>query len=75
MKQLVLGLILFGILCFGIGCLTGVMYENISLNEKIVQNLQHASEENKTIKLNEKYYIIQEVNLDTTIRTIRYPIK
>ncbi len=68
MKQFILGLILLGLLCFGMGFFTGVIYENITLNERIVENLQQAATENSTIKLNEQYYIISHIG------TFGYPI-
>lgn len=83
MKQLILGLILFGLLCFGVGCLTGIVYENLSLNYKVNEKLTGAANSNGTtlIKVDSRYFVLSEITQlsevknDSTIGTPRYPIK
>ena len=74
MKQLIFGLIIFGFLCFGIGVFSGIIYENIRLNDQIANNIIHA--QNGMIRVNSNiYYIENRTQHDNTSRIIGYTIK
>lgn len=75
MKQLVKGLIVFGILCFSVGVLSGIIYENIKLNSEIEEKLTT----NSKILINGDLYTIEKYKgfdlNDSIIGTPQYPIK
>jgi len=79
MKKLVVGLIFLSLIFFTVGFLLGVIYENISLNNKIESKIENLSESPTPIfKIGNEYYYINKYNrsiYDPTSRIIEYPIK
>ena len=71
MNNYVLGLILGGLVCIGIGFLLGVIWENTRVNYEITNNIETAAQTTQNFRIGTDSYYIEKVDYDKTCRDVR----